>query len=536
MRAVVACLAGMCAVGFGLGCSGIGDNEDDFTSNQATLLTFEFDGELVTKDAWNLEHTANDQLLYTIGHLNGSRAVGRLDATKLTNFKTDRLDDGTTHVTFHAVMPVGWGSKTNLPKTYDLTLPKRVDYQGLQDFATKYEHSGCVEAGAHDVSVDSLWYYFRPSQSGCSLAETDVVHVKATVTKSAENTEGKYPEYDKVWSDDTLSVVAIFGKYDEGATSSSDSGISAFNRFVQTARATWKNGTVTPADLPNAPGTEHPDVTIEAPLPGGRTIRITALLTDKISSAPQAFYDRYEGLSTSADLIFYNGHSGLGQNVRALAQKGKFEAGKYQIFFMNGCDSFAYVDGSLAKTRSVLNPDDPTGTKYMDVITNVMPSFFTSMPDASLAVIAGLAAPDAPKTYQQIFENIDKSEVVVVTGEEDNAYTPAGPTEKWSYADKGTVTKGQSKELSLGELPAGSYSIAMHEDQSKLGGDADLYVRFGAKPTLTSSDYRPWIDGSNEEVTFKLEVPTTVFVMVNGYDDGMTDPSASFTLAGKTVE
>lgn len=535
MKLAVACLASLCALGLGVGCSGVDDNTDDFTSNQATLLTFEFDGEFVTQDTWNLQQTANDQLLYTIGHLNGSRAVGRLDATKLTDFKTERLDDGTTHVTFHAVMPVGWGSKTNLPKSYELTLPKRVDYQGLQDFATKYEHSGCVESGAHDVSADSLWYYFRPNQKSCSLAAEDVVKVTASVSKSTENTEGKYPEYDMVWADDTLSVVAIFGKFEAGGTTSSDAGISAFNKFVSTARSTYKNGTVAPSDTPTQPGVAHPDVTIEAPLPGGRTLRITALLTDEIASAPAAFYDRYEGLSTDADLIFYNGHSGLGQNVRALAQKGKFEAGKYQIFFMNGCDSFAYVDGSLAKTRSVLNPDDPTGTKYMDMITNVMPSFFTSMPDASLAVIKGLSTPDAPKTYQEIFENIDKSEVVVVTGEEDNAYTPGGHQEKWSFADKGTVEKGKSQDFTLGELPAGKYVLSMHEDQSKLGGDADLYVRMGQKPTVQSYDFRPWLDGSNEEVSFTLDAPTQVFVMVHGYDD-MSDPSASFTLAGKTVD
>jgi hypothetical protein len=30
----------------------------------------------------------------------------------------------------------------------------------------------------------------------------------------------------------------------------------------------------------------------------------------------------------------------------------------------------------------------------------------------------------APKTYDQIFDNIDRSEVVLVTGEEDNVFQP----------------------------------------------------------------------------------------------------------------
>ena len=39
-----------------------------------------------------------------------------------------------------------------------------------------------------------------------------------------------------------------------------------------------------------------------------------------VAAAGAAFDRRYEELSTSADLIAYNGHAGLGQNVRALAQ------------------------------------------------------------------------------------------------------------------------------------------------------------------------------------------------------------------------
>ena len=52
---------------------------------------------------------------------------------------------------------------------------------------------------------------------------------------------------------------------------------------------------------------------------------------------------------------------------------------------MNGCDTFAYVDDALADIRQRLNPDDPTGTRYLDVLTNVMPSYFRDMGDASMA-------------------------------------------------------------------------------------------------------------------------------------------------------
>ncbi|NUO48234.1 MAG: hypothetical protein HOV80_05175, partial [Polyangiaceae bacterium] len=70
------------------------------------------------------------------------------------------------------------------------------------------------------------------------------------------------------------------------------------------------------------------------------------------------------------------------------------------------------------------------------------------------------------------------------------------------------------------------------EDQSAPGGDADIYVRFGQKPTTDSYDFRPWLDGSNEEVRFTLEQATQVFVMVQGYESAAQE-SAAFKLSGR---
>jgi len=276
-------------------------------------------------------------------------------------------------------------------------------------------------------------------------------------------------------------------------------------------------------------------VQLEATLNGGRKLVVNALLVDEVSSAPQTFYTRYEGLSTEADIIFYNGHSGLGQNVRALARRGEFRPGKYQIFYMNGCDSFAYVDGYLAKTRSTINSDDPTGTKYMDIITNVMPAFFSSMPDASLALMKRLSNPEQPKTYQEIFKDIDRSQVVVVTGEEDNTYTPQGPVQEWTFTAADSLATDAQKSYELGTLPAGKYVVQLLEDQAVPGGDADLYVGLGKVPTLSSWDFRPYLSGSNEEARFELSAPTAVHVLVHAYDGGDAG-SVAYKIAGRVEQ
>jgi hypothetical protein len=405
-----------------------GPSEDAFSSNQATLLDFEFDAELSTDSSWNDKQTVEDQLLYTIGHLNADNSVGRLDNLELTNVVKTQ-DAGKTVIKYHAKLPVAWGRKTNLPTSYELALPKDTSTAGLEAFTEKHKET-CVDWGAHEVDTGSMWYYYRPNKSGCDIKPEEVVKTTAVVTKSTMNTTGKYPEYQKVWEDNRLEIVAIFGKYEAGATSG-DAGIDGFNQFVSTMKrelgALGNDLVSTPANVADRPGPGTLDVTFEVSLADGKKVRVVALLVDAITQVWQGFDARYESLTPTADVIAYNGHAGLGQNVRALARKGKWVAGKYQVFFMNGCDTFAYVDGSLAQTRAALNPDDPSGTKYMEFVTNAMPSFFSSMPNASLALMKGLLSYEEPKTYDKIFEDIDRSEVVLVTGEEDNVFQPGMP-------------------------------------------------------------------------------------------------------------
>lgn len=508
-----------------------GEEGKEDSSALATVLDFEFDGQLATDYAWDTRRVIQDQLLYTIGHLNENQAVGRLDKLDLTNITTSAGANGKTIVSYHAKMPVAWGSKTNLPTTYTLTLPLDVSYSGQEAFTTKYKET-CVEWGAHDVDTGSMWYYYRPAKSGCKLADADVIKLPVTVTVSAVNTTGKYPEYHKVWEDNAFKLVAVFGKYEDGATSSSDAGISAFNEFVGAIRTRLSSYgvTSTPETVPSSPGVATPDVEFRATMADGKTIQVNALLVDNVASATTAFYDRYEGLSTRADLIVYNGHAGLGQNVRALAKKGKWVAGQYVIVFMNGCDTFAYVDGSLAQTRASVNPDDPTGTKYMEIVTNAMPAYFASDSEATMAMVNGLLSFDAPRTYERMFKDVDSHQIVLVTGEQDNVYvpgyTPEDPTptpEAWAgMSESGSVAKNEEQRFETPSLEAGTYAFDMTGT-----GDADLYVRVGTAPTTQLYDCRPYRSGSKESCVVNLTTPAPIHVMVRGYA-----ASSTFALTG----
>ena len=493
------------------------DGKDD-ASALALFVDFQWKGQFASNSSWNLQKAVSDHLLYTIGQLNGANSVGRLD--KLELIGTPTYANGM--ISYEAKMPVAWGDKNNVPRTFELILPASNNYDALQRFAESYSHS-CVDWGAHDVDSGSMWYYYRPLRSGCSLAAADIYKATATVTPSPINSTGKFPEYDKLWEDGELNVVAIFGKYEDGATTSSDAGIAAYNQFVgEMKRELPARGTVvsTPATVPSSPGVGTPRISWTSTAADGKKINVHAFLTDNVTDDldnDASFRAAYESLSSRADFIVYNGHAGLGVNIRSLAQEGRWVAGQYVIVYMNGCDTYAYIDSALNDAHRAVNPDDPNGTKYIDIVANAMPAFFASMSGATMSLFRGIANHQDPQTYEQIFRSIDRSQVVLVSGEQDNAFVPGGGggggTGDWAgLHESGTVRKSESLTYVTPLLAAGTYVFEMTGTY-----DADLYVRIGRAPTTTSFDCRPYKNGSNETCRVTLPADAEIHVMVRGW-------------------
>ena len=486
-------------------------------SAEAVFLEMELDGELVVDFPWSPRQQIESQLLYTVGQLNGDNSVSRLDKVELEDVRT-LSEGGRTRIVYHARMPVAWGRRANVPTEYTFELPRDMSSAALGRFATTYGHD-CVDWSAHDVDSGSMWYYFRPHASRCTLADEDVVRTTATVTPSDLQTTGKFPEYDRVWDDGELRAVAVFGKNEDGATASWDAGISAYNSFLSAMKrelGEWSLTTV-PESVPNDPGVSVPDVTFRATLPDGRTIEVVALLVDGVRTAGPTFDARYRELTPRADFIAYNGHSGLGANIRALASKGRWVRGQYAVVFMNGCDTYAYVDSALWDAHAAVNPDDPAGTKHLDIVMNGMPSYFHSNARGTTAILRALIDIEAPRTYEQIFEGIDDAQVVLVSGEQDNTFVPGGGGgggEEWEgLSDASTVERAQEKRYGTPSLEPGRYVFELRGE----GGDADLYVRIGTEPTTRLYDCRPYLSSSNESCEVTLDSAAPIHVMVRGY-------------------
>ena len=507
------------------------DGKED-SSAVAVFVDAEWDGTLITDFSFNDRSTIQSQIFYTVGQLNGMNSVGRIDKATFSNIVRTTTPDGRVQIKYRAKLLVAWGNRNNVPATIQMKLPLDVSSSGQTAFAQKYG-TACVDWSAHDVDAGTMFYYYRPARSGCSIAAEDVDTVTATLSPSPVQTTGKFPEYHKVWEDDRLEVVAIFGKDKDGATSGSDAGIAAYNRFINAMKSELANRNLTtvPANVPSSPGVSAPDIEFNASLPDGKQIRVVALLTDnvRVGLTQPAFRARYESLSTRADYIVYNGHAGLGTNVRALASAGKWVQGQYVIVQLNGCDTYAYIDDALNRAHMLVNPDDTTGYKYIDLVNNAMPAYFHELSNTTMAMFRGLVAHDAPKTYEQIFVNIDRVQVVLVSGEQDNVFTPGGggTPQPWAgLTASGSVVRNAEQRWNTPALEAGDYEFSITGTN-----DADLYVRVGSAPTTTAYDCRPYKNGSAESCRVSLAQPAEIHVMVRGWSSA----ASAFTLVGKKL-
>lgn len=141
--------------------------------------------------------------------------------------------------------------------------------------------------------------------------------------------------------------------------------------------------------------------------------------------------------------------------------------------------------------------------------------------------------PAAPLTYDEMLSRVDGNQVALVTGEEDNTYTP-GPddvviTEWTGMNDAAAVARGEERLYETPLLSGGLYTFTMTHDPAHAGGDADLYVRRGQRPTTSSYDCRPYKNGSDEACEIQFATPTRLFVVVRGY----ADRDSHFQLTGR---
>lgn len=397
--------------------------DDAITSNDAKILDFTFKGEVIANAATLARQAVVSQLAYTQGILTTSeRGNGHVGHVVLTDVVETPAAGGKKSIKYTAQLPVAWPKTGNaIPTSYDLPLPK--DITALEAFNAKYDG----KCGANEYGQEEFWHDFNPKAEGCVLADADVTRSRATVKPFAGETTGKYPEYDQMWQDGELDVVAVFGLISGSTDSESDPGVGEYKRFVSGSQGLLTGGKVT-TNTKSASVLRDTTITGKVTIGGQqRPVKIDVLLVYEMQSVGTDFDTRYDPISAKADLIMYDGHAGLGKNVNALARKGKVTAGKYQLVLLNGCQTFAYIDTTMNDRRTAANgaATDPAGTKFMDVIGNALPGYTNNLTNMSMSLVrASIKSDAAPKTFNDLMSEMPEEHLVVVFGEEDNRFHP----------------------------------------------------------------------------------------------------------------
>jgi hypothetical protein len=414
------------------GCGRLASNDSTVKFDSATSVAYELtaaEAKIVTiSDVFGVINRAIDrQLKFTVGQFNGMNGVADLNRTQVRIKTITPRGDGKFDVTYEAHLFVSL-PRSLRSNSFDQTLilPSGGDTDALNAFFLKYgsPDQNCLDSSAHEVTSGGFWYYYRPEARRCELADPDpqnslVRRFQAHFQLSAENTTGKSPEYEKIWEDGRLEATVIFSlaEFNGG---NSDDGTKAYNEFYSQIRRALGSPSSTSINLGfgRSPGIEHPEVVMTWQQSDRTNITVNMFLIKDIKLAEPRFAERYNKLTETSDFVSYNGHSGMGANIQALSNMGHFIKGQYQIFLINGCDTFAYVDSALSDAHLAVNPEF-SSTKYIDILTNSMPAIFQELADSNVSIIKGLLK---QQRYREILAKIDDSQKVVVTGEEDNLW------------------------------------------------------------------------------------------------------------------
>jgi len=231
---------------------------------------------------------------------------------------------------------------------------------------------------------------------------------------SAENTQGKFPEYGKIWEDGWLKVTAVFGMSDEGG--GGDWGVKGYNEFFRQLKREYGNPIALSEPFGGDPGEAHPVLSLQFRQPYGM-IQVDVRLIHSLQSIDADFAQWFQLHAPESDVVYYGGHAGYGNNVEALTQLARFKRGIYQIYFVNGCDTFTHLSTSLFDGSAAANPGF-AGSKYLDVLTNAFSSYFDKGPGEIMAVLRAMK--DKNQTYSQILQPLDSRPERIVEGEQDN--------------------------------------------------------------------------------------------------------------------
>jgi hypothetical protein len=376
------------------------------------------DGEILVKsDTSDPEPLIREQLKYMLGQINWEDAAPKLFWFDVEVGERSQVDPASDLVTVHykAHGHVAWSRDQELPSEMELILPARGDQSGLESFVNRY-FNACTNDPL--AERDGYFFFFYPKLKTCPMSHPSdhelerekgmVVRFPMHFEENDTNTHDKSPEYERLWKDHKLTVTAIFSKFKPDGVDNSDEGVRAYHQFYSTLLSHYGQPRYQERDR----GATRLSWNM-----GDKKLEVHLRLVSKLAQLRDSFHSWYRERTKTSDVVMYSGHAGLGDNIDVLVQDAEFEPNRYQIFFLNGCDTFSYFGNELFKAHGEVNPGSAP-SKYLDVVTNSTSVYFNQMARESFIMMDELVRGN--KTYREILRRMDPKQRAIVDGEEDN--------------------------------------------------------------------------------------------------------------------
>jgi hypothetical protein len=440
-----------------------------FYGKQSLQSILKFDGEIVVPkdlDHSEIEKKILEQTSYLLGTFIsksfieefGSKGVVGEDKT-ISNIKVFSLPDEPEKefVTYTFESEALFNKKAfGRKKTIKVPIKLPFSPEEIYDFGILGNKNICTDK--HYNGPEDFFYFWDPDQKDCPLKgnKSEVFRTKGTL-KRLPKTKRTLPNYDKIFGDndngDTTRIDLHFGYVNdespknlvhyieqslqvldpEGSLKNVDDTITSayevfehlemkgFDLKERTLYGTLKtieshflqSKNVNINDIVSdeegvIPGEKRSYVKT---FPSGKTVQINIIISD---SGPHAhktnkstlFKNALEDSLMNADLIEYEGHSGLGENLDLKAIYGDkeiFNPDKSQIIFINGCHSYSYYKNMFFEAKG--------NKENLDLILAGLTTISDDGPNNVKAFIKSFLNPDTKRrvSFQSILNNIENS-------------------------------------------------------------------------------------------------------------------------------
>ncbi|TNF25862.1 MAG: hypothetical protein EP319_15265 [Deltaproteobacteria bacterium] len=413
------------------------------------ILTFK-SKTLITDTLTSSSEEIREQIDFQIQHLMGTFQAesfleefpfpGVLGETyKIKNIKKKQTAEGLL-VSYSFEGKVAWSKKAfKSSATRNLPIKLPLDPNTIYELGLVGDFNPCTDE--HYNTEGDFWYFWDPDKAECPLATNtkDVLRIKGQL-KKLPSTRSTYPEYQYLYGDNgngkNVDIHLYIGYIDEENLdlSKPDKDDHAFVAMEYVEEELESQGYKL---------TNKKDAFREYKTKVGKginflrlyekemkssngmaiNVRVKILLSDtQVNSKDDTFHNHITKGLEEADILIYDGHSGLGGNLHLdNLPPVDFVQKKYQLFFFNGCSSYPYFNGMFFNAKG--------GSEFLDIVTSGLPTYSDTAGPNMTSFIDGFVR-GKTWSYQTIMRELEQSNshngtyLTGVNGDEDNIFKP----------------------------------------------------------------------------------------------------------------